>query len=83
MAISWRDIAKEPAPRDRPVALLSAQPQPAGGQYVSFDVCQWRTEHGCFTIGFGFDTQIGHGCATHWCEVDELNLPEVASADQP
>lgn len=77
--MNWRGLDVEPAPRDRPVAFLSVQPQRCGGRHVTIDVVQWRDEHGCFVLGYDFDTGVGHGCGTHWCEVGELNLPAVPS----
>jgi hypothetical protein len=69
----WR--AMETAPKDRPIAILSVQHQDCGGVYVTLDICQWRGES--FVLGYGLDTNIGHGCATAWCEVIELELEGI------
>lgn len=77
MPINWRDLTATPAPRDRPVGLLSMQMQENGGFIATFDICCWNADGGCFTLGVGFESGVGHGCATHWCEVEELDLPPI------
>lgn len=74
--VAWHLFDFDNAPRDRPIGLLSIQPQDSGGFYITFDICQWRGN--CFVLGYGFDTKVGNGCATHWCEISELNLPVAA-----
>lgn len=69
----WRDI--ETAPKDRPVFLLSIQPQESGGFYITGDVAEWCDESKCFVHGFGFKSSIGNAVATHWRELSELGLP--------
>lgn len=69
----WHEILSNPAPRDRPVGMLSIQPQENGGAHITFDIVQWNGE--LFELGYNFSTGIGHDCATHWCEIEDLNLP--------
>lgn len=77
--IIWRDIQLEPAPHDRPIGMLSMQPQQPIGMHVTLDICQWSGDDQCFCLGYGVNLNIGHACATHWCEVEEMNLPQVST----
>lgn len=76
--IEWHDIAKVPAPHDRPVGRLSVQPQDGGGFWISLHVGRWNPALGEVTLGFGFDSGVGDQACTHWCELDQLSLPIAA-----
>lgn len=61
--MNWRPFDRETAPKDRPIAILSMQ--------QTIAICQWHQKHHEF---IGIRDRIGSG--THWCEVEELELPK-------
>lgn len=60
-------IAGEPIYRNGP-------PLPDNAYWISLHVGAWD-EAGCHVLGLNFNSGLGDGAATHWCELSDLNLP--------
>jgi hypothetical protein len=70
----WHPFDRETAPKDRPIAILIPLDDP---DWITIEICQWHHDDGCdeFFI-LGRPVCLPHPSGTHWCEVEELELPK-------
>jgi hypothetical protein len=79
LVIDWKRMDR--APKDRPIFILSVQPQEEKGSFhITGDVAQWRGD--TFEIGYNLHTSIGHGCATCWCELSEMGIAAAIELEE-
>jgi hypothetical protein len=65
----WRPFDQETAPKDRPIAILRVVPE---SKATTIAVSKWLPSYHDWMV-------YGTACesaGTHWCEVDELELPK-------
>lgn len=65
--------------------LRIGPPLPDNAYWISLNVGFWKQagevrggdwrDDSCHVLGLNFDSGVGDGCATHWCELSDLNLP--------
>jgi hypothetical protein len=75
--MNWRPFDRETAPKDRPIAILVKTDYP--NWVTTIEVCEWKLYGDGFDGFFIVGGLVGrqHRGGTHWCEVEELELPST------
>jgi hypothetical protein len=69
----WHPFDRETAPKDRPIAILiHSVPE----WMTCIEVCRWWSRDEEFFIDINGTRGRQHPGGTHWCEVEELELPK-------